>query len=338
MDMRSKLFAPLLLAAAAPALIFGVTSSPAAAADPVYRVGFEQTAIPDPGHAPISGIIWYPTTAEAHNIRLGPPAIKSAPTSPTAQPGLAMIVISHGTGAAAISHIDTAIALAEAGFIVVTPTHSGDNFQDESNVGKPAWFADRSRHVVRAIDFLTGDWRGASNVDKSKIGIFGFSAGAMTALIAIGGEPDLGRLAPHCAKQPEFACRLFPDSDAAVETPSWSHDPRIAAAVIAAPGLGFLFGPESLASVKAPVQLWAGSDDEIVPYASNTANVRALLPKSTEYRQVPGAGHLSFLAPCPDPSVMPAICTDQPGFDRMAFHTELNAALVAFFRKQLAAR
>lgn len=338
MDKRNKLFAPLLLAVAAPALIFAVIPSAAVAADPDYRVGFEQAAIPDPGHAPISAIIWYPTTAEARDVRLGPVAIKAAPDAPIAKPGLAMIVISHGTGAAAISHIDTAIALAEAGFIVVTPTHGGGNFQDESNVGKPAWFADRSRHVVRAIDFLTGDWRGASNVDKTKIGIFGFSAGAMTALIAIGGEPDLGRLAPNCAKQPEFACRLFPDSDAAVETPPWLHDRRISAAAIAAPGLGFLFGPDSLAKVKAPVQLWAGSDDEIVPYASNTANVRALLPKSTEYRQVPGAGHLSFLAPCPDPSVMPAICTDQPGFDRMAFHTELNAALVAFFRKQLAAR
>lgn len=337
MDLRNKLFTPLLLAAAALAMIFAVISSPAVAADPVYRVGFEQAAMPDPGYSPISAIIWYPTTAEARDVRVGPVAIKAAPGAPIATPDLPMIVISHGTGAGAISHIDTAIALAEAGFIVVTPTHSGDNFQDESNVGKPAWFADRSRHVVRAIDFMTGDWRGSWNVDESKIGIFGFSAGAMTALIAIGGEPDLGRLASHCAKQPEFACRLFPASDGAVETPSWSHDPRIAVAAIAAPGLGFLFGTDSLVKVKAPVQLWAGSDDEIVPYASNTANVRALLPKSTEYRQVPGAGHLSFLAPCPDPSVMPAICTDKPEFDRAAFHAEFNAALVAFFRKQMAA-
>lgn len=87
--------------------------------------------------------------------------------------------------------------------------------------------------------------------------------------------------------------------------------------------------------MKAPVQLWAGSDDEIIPCASNTANVRALLPKSTEYRQVPGAGHLSFLAPCPDPRVMPATCIEKPGFDRAALHAELNAALVAFFCKQL---
>lgn len=337
MNVKSRLFAPLLMATVTAAAALAILPAPALAAEQMYQVGFEQIAIPDADHVPIAAIIWYPTAAEARDIQVGPVAIKAVPSGPIARSGLPMVIISHGTGAGAISHIDTAIALAQAGFVVVTPTHSGDNYQDESNVGKPAWLADRSRHIVRTIDFMLGRWREASNIDNNKIGIFGFSAGATTALIAIGGEPDLGRLAPHCAKQSEFACRLFPAPDAAIGNPSWSHDPRISAAAIAAPGLGFLFGPDSLAKVKTPVQIWAGSDDEIVPYASNTANVRALLPETTEYRQVQDAGHLSFLAPCPDPSVMPAICTDKPGFDRTAFHAELNAALITFFRAKLAA-
>jgi predicted dienelactone hydrolase len=32
------------------------------------------------------------------------------------------------------------------------------------------------------------------------------------------------------------------------------------------------------------------------------------------------------------------ICDDPPGFDRTAFHRDFNAAIVAFFRKQLDAR
>lgn len=337
MNVKIRLFAPLLMATVTASAALAILPATAVAAERMYQVGFEQAAIPDTDHPPIAAIIWYPTTAEARDVQIGPVAIKAAPSAPVARSGLPMVIISHGTGAGSISHIDTAIALARAGFVVVTPTHSGDNYQDESSVGKPAWLADRSRHIVRTIDFMLGKWRGASNIDKDKIGIFGFSAGATAALVAIGGEPDLGRLAPHYAKQPEFACRLFPAPDAAVKNPSWSHDPRISAAAIAAPGLGFLFGPDSLAKVKTPVQIWAGSDDEIVPYASNTANVRALLPKTTEYRQVQGAGHLSFLAPCPEPSVMPAICTDKPGFDRTAFHAELNAAVINFFRAKLAA-
>lgn len=337
MALNVKMIFPIFVATLL-SIMSSVPLVPSAfAAQQAYQVGFEQALIPDPDHAPISAIIWYPTTAVARDVQVGPITIQAAPGAPIAGPGLPMVIVSHGTGAGAISHLDTAMALAHAGYIVVTPTHTGDNFENESMVGQPGWFVDRSRHIVSTIDFMLVDWRGAQSVNKKRIGIFGFSAGATTALIAIGGEPDLRRLAPHCAGQPEFACRLFRDPDATVATPSWSHDSRIAAAAIAAPGLGFLFGPDSLAKVKVPVQLWAGGNDETVPYASNTANIRQLLPTKPEFHEVEGAGHLSFLAPCPDPSIIPAICTDRPDFDRSAFHDKLNTALIEFFNRSLTA-
>ncbi|MGB5078291.1 MAG: dienelactone hydrolase family protein [Sphingorhabdus sp.] len=337
MALNFKMIVSVFMATVLSALSYAPLVPSALAAEQGNQVGVEQASIPDPDHAPISAIVWYPTKAEARDVQVGPIAIKAAPGAPIAGPALPMVLVSHGTGAGETSHIDTAMALARAGYIVVTPTHTGDNFQDDSIVGRAAWFADRSRHIVRTIEFMRGDWRGAQSVDQGRIGIFGFSAGATTTLIAIGGEPDLGRLAPHCAKQPEFVCQLFRTAEAQVTTPAWSHDPRIAAAAIAAPGLGFLFGPGSLAKVKAPVQLWAGGNDEIVPFASNTANVRQLLPTTPEFHMVEGASHLSFLAPCPDPSIFPAICTDRPGFDRSAFHDNLNSALIAFFNRSLTA-
>lgn len=337
MALKTKMILQAFLAILLPILSNAILISAALAAEQAYQVGFEQASIPDPDHTPISAIIWYPTKAEARDVQVGPVKIQAAPSAPIAGHGLPMIVLSHGTGAGAISHIDTAMAFAHAGYIVVTPMHTGDNFENESIVGQPAWFVDRTRHIVSTIDFMLGDWRGRQNVEKKRIGIFGFSAGATTALIAIGGEPDLRRLAPHCAKHSEFACRLFRDHDATVTTPSWPHDSRIAAAAIAAPGLGFLFGPDSLANVKVPVQLWAGGNDETVPYASNTANIRQLLPTKPEFHEVEGAGHLAFLAPCADPSIIPAICIDRPGFDRSAFHDKLNTALIEFFNRSLAA-
>jgi hypothetical protein len=33
----------------------------------------------------------------------------------------------------------------------------------------------------------------------------------------------------------------------------------------------------------------------------------------------------------------PFLCTDPSGFDRAAFHTELNAQMLAFFRRNLPA-
>jgi predicted dienelactone hydrolase len=81
--------------------------------------------------------------------------------------------------------------LAEAGFVVVAPMHPGDNFRNSSLVGRPEWLADRSRHVSQMIDFMFATWEGRARLVRDRVGIFGFSAGATTALISIGGVPDL---------------------------------------------------------------------------------------------------------------------------------------------------
>src|SRR3546814_11438060 len=104
----------------------------------------------------------------------------------------------------------------------------------------------------------------------------------------MGGVPDLGRVSKHCAERPEFVCKLRRAGPPLRNPgpPGWTHDRRIAAAVLAAPGLGFTFEPEGLSAVEAPVQLWAGADDQIVPYATNAGTVRRLLPNRSEERRV----------------------------------------------------
>ena len=111
-------------------------------------------------------------------------------------------------------------------------------------------------------------------------------------------------------------------------------DSRIKAAVVAAPGLGFAMGPNGLASVRVPIQLWSGDRDDKVPYATNAKPVREALGSRVEFRSVPDAGHFSFLVPC---GVLkpPGICSDPAQFDRQAFHTTMNASVVAFFETNM---
>ena len=293
-------------------------------------VAVQQVAIGASGQR-MALVIWHPATSAE-----SPTGGEAGAVPGVSGENLPLVIISHGTGAGPMAHIDTAQALAGAGFVVAAPMHRGDNFQDDSSVGRPEWMANRSRDVSSAIDFMLHEWAGRAHLDASRVGIFGMSAGATTALISAGGVPDLGRLAPHCAAQREFVCNIIPpQADAAgAPPPRWTHDPRIAAAVIAAPGLGFLFEPAGLANVRTPVQLWVGTEDDTVPYASNAAVVRRLLPEPPDFHSVEGAVHLSFLAPC-TPETPPQLCQDRKGFDRSAFHQSFNRSVTAFFRQHL---
>jgi predicted dienelactone hydrolase len=303
------------------------------AIEPSRPVGFQRIAIADPGHSPIAAAVWYPTNAKPGFMLLGTGGQRVATDAPVEGNQLPLIVFSHGTNASAVSHADTAIALAEKGFIVVAPTHPGDTFQAASQVEK--WLIDRSRHVQRTVDAALTTWKDREHIDPDRIGLFGFSAGATTALINVGGKPDLARIWSHCSAHPEFVCQTTsPREYRNVEPGDWQQDKRIRAAVLAAPGLGFTFEPSGVAEVNVPVQLWAGSADTTVPVATNAGLIRDLLGRRAELQVVPGAAHFSFLMPCG--LLGPReLCQDAKGFDRAAFHQTFNSKVIRFFSAHL---
>jgi predicted dienelactone hydrolase len=218
-------------------------------------------------------------------------------------------------------------------------THTGDNYRDHSNEVR---LQDRPRHVGATIDYVLAQWRGHAAIDAAKIGVFGFSAGGFTALVAIGGKPDFSRIDPYCGAHAQtFLCQILQAHGIAHVAPvpptAWRADPRIRAAVIAAPALGFTFSPDGLRGITAPVQLWAAADDRVLPVADYTEPVRAALPQPPDYHLVQMAGHYDFLAPCTAALAQIAsdICADPSGFDRAAFHAAFNAAVVQFFTRTL---
>jgi predicted dienelactone hydrolase len=303
------------------------------AIEPSRPVGFQRLAIADPGHSPITAAVWYPTNAKPGFMLLGTGGLRVATDAPVEGNRLPLVVFSHGTAGSAGSHADTAMALAEKGFIVIAPTHPGDTFQAASDVEQ--WLVNRSRHLGRTIDTALTTWKDRQHVDPDRIGIFGFSAGATTALISIGGKPDLSRIWSQCASQPEFICQTTSPQAYRHRGPTaWQGDGRIRAAVLAAPGLGFTFARAGLSGVKVPVQIWAGSDDETVPPATNAGLLRNLLGQRAEMHVVPGAVHFSFLMPCG--LLGPReLCGDPNGFDRPAFHRQFNSEVVRFFETKL---
>jgi predicted dienelactone hydrolase len=315
-------------------------------ATPALSAGFERVTVPDPSGAPLEVGIWYPSKDPTTPQRLGLFEQTVANGGAVAGRGLPLIVMSHGTGGSFEGHYDTALALAEAGLVVAAVTHTGDNYRDRTQVSR---LENRPHHIKVLIDHMLASWQHRDTIDPSRIGMFGFSAGGFTALVAIGGTPDMSTVAPYCAAHPdEWSCRLIKEGDISVSANTtgqsttvldWVQDPRIAAAVIASPALGYAFSAKSLSAVTVPIQLWRGDSDEILPHPNYAQAVYDRLSVKPECHVVPNAGHFAFLAPCTLSlaAMVPEICHDPEGFDRMAFHREFNLAVVTFFKAKLPA-
>ena len=306
------------------------------------EVGFEQLTIPDGAEKPLTVGVWYPTDVPATPQPLATFTQTVAIGARAAGDHLPLVVMSHGTGGWYGEHYDTALALARAGFVVAAVTHTGDNYQDHSQALQ-IW--KRPEQIHRLIDYMLDGWAQRQTLDANRVGVFGFSAGGFTALAAAGGTADLSLVAPHCLKVPTaFECGLVGKASADnASRPSpprsaFVHDPRIKAAVVAAPALGYTFGREGLADVRMPLQLWRAQDDHLLPNPDYAQAVRDDLPRPPEYHVVANADHFDFLAPC-DATLAastPMICAERPGFNRAAFHAEFNAAVVQFFKRTLA--
>ncbi|HEX8047981.1 alpha/beta hydrolase family protein [Rhizobium sp.] len=298
-----------------------------------HAAGFQPIEMPGDGSLPaIKGGVWYPCAQPVGDIKVGPFTTAATKDCPVTGEKLPLVVISHGRGGTFIGHHDTAEILADAGFVVVAISHPGDNALDKSRIDDPSVFLERPTDIKRTIDFMLGSWLNAGKIDAARIGFFGFSRGGYTGLVAIGANPHFGKRLKICEGNDSAMC----DQVHKGELPELTHDPRIKAAVIADP-LSVFFASDSFKAVKVPVQLW-GSErggDGVTP--ESVVAIANELPTRPEFHTVPNSQHFDFLTPCPAELIKtaPVICADGPDFDRAAFHREFNAAVLAFFRKQL---
>lgn len=284
----------------------------------------------------LDGAVWSPCDTPPVTMVLRRTEVPGAKDCPVVGNQLPLVVISHGGRGWYGGHHDTAAALADSGFVVAAVTHPDADGR--------RWQTDRPAAIKKLIDFMLNEWSGHAQLDGGRIGFFGFSRGGYTGLVLIGGEPDFRRVVPHCQQvpsdpicTPQKGTKAQRRSKSAADALPFTHDPRIKAAVIAAP-LGLVFSPEGLEDVTVPVQLWRPENDELAIHPYNAEAVYQALPVEADYRVVSGAGHFTVLAPCTElqAQAIPALCQDEDGFDRVAFHKEFNAEILVFFQKHLA--
>jgi predicted dienelactone hydrolase len=304
-----------------------------------FNAGLAELSVTDPveGGA-MRAIVLYPTEAPAGTTRKGSYEIEAVEGVPPAHGPFPLVLVSHGTGGSQLGHHDSLTFFARHGFVAAAVMHPRDNFLDTSGFGTDLQYKGRPLHMRALLDAALADPVYGSIVDKDRIGIMGFSAGGYTALVLIGGQPDMGKFADYCREQPDdrMMCgaggpkNLRPDLD-------YVHEPRIKAAVLMAPALGFVFDRASLANVRVPARLYRPTEDAVLRHPYNAERVREMLPTPPEYVEVEGAGHYVFLAPCAEAlrRIAPDICNDPNGIDRKALHARFNAEMVVFFDRTL---
>lgn len=301
-------------------------------------VGFQVVRV-ESQSGPVAVAILYPTTGTPRPTTfMGASLLSVARDGPVRGTALPIVVMSHGNNGSALSHVDLAMDLASAGYVVAAPTHAGDNYADQSRQSSPSLFSQRADQMRATVDYLLKHWAGSSHIDRERIGAYGMSAGAFTVLTLVGATPRMASIQEHCRRSPEFICAVLRQTKSPLlSDPSgagqFATDPRIKAASISAPGLGFTF-VGGLGGVTVPVQLWWGDKDDIVPFATNAKVIADGLGDRAEVHKLEGARHFSFLAPCR--LLKPAgPCMDVSGFDRERAHQRMNSEVISFFNRAL---
>jgi predicted dienelactone hydrolase len=267
-----------------------------------------------------------------------------------------LILLSHGTGGSSASVAWLGKALAEQGYIVAVVNHHGNTAAEKKILlqGFTIWW-ERPVDISAVIDLLLCDRYFGPKIDKSNIGVAGFSLGGYTALACIGARLEIEKWRDYAKNNPNDPISHLPpespyskkDLDSYLTTNadflrslhnanSSFLDKRIKAAYVIAPVLGPIVSNESLNSISVPVKIVVGgSDDQGIP-SKNAIKFHNEIPNS-KIIIIKDARHYTFLS---QGNFLGRIIArdfvgDPKGVNRKEIQEFVSNDAIAFFQKEL---
>lgn len=317
MKIRSILAAALLAMTASSALAGPVGELHRTAQRP-------EAAMRDAGGSPDVRItIWYPARTDSREepLTIGPPGhplfevASAAPDAPFAGKRAPVLLLSHGFGGSARMMGWFGVAMAREGYVVIAVDHPGNNGADPMTIPGALMFWERPGDLQAALSLAASDPVIGPNIDLSRVGVAGFSAGGFTALVAAGARVDLPRMVAFCQSHPDDGvCRPqveFPisaeDQAKAMASPAFAGAerraaqdhaiPQVRAAFAMAPAIVQALDPASLSRMRAPAMIVAGKADTVAPPGTN-AEVAARAIPNAKIELLAQVGHYDFLSDC----------------------------------------
>jgi len=129
--------------------------------------------------------------------------------------------------------------------------HPGDTYFDVPLRGSVGVCRSFGRH--KAFDrFHACHVPPAPDIDRPRIGFYGFSRGGYTGLVSFGGNPDWACATEFCQRSSAYCCEKIRRKEFPVQASHTTRGSKLASSPTA---LSIFFTGDSLASVSVPVQL-----------------------------------------------------------------------------------
>jgi predicted dienelactone hydrolase len=306
-------------------------------------------------HGPVT--VFYPSSSPAVATTRGPFTVTVAVDGSPSLGNRRLVMFSHGSGGAPWPLADFATSLVDAGFIVAMPEHAGDNYKDHSNVGPATWKL-RPSEVSQAIDAIQADTHFAGLVDFTQVGVYGTSAGGLTAITLAGARWSPANFMRHCVAHMDEdfpACVGLITSlkgnwfdSVKLTVARWVHrlrfddetwqshtDPRIKAVIASVP----IAAPIDMASIAQPRIAVALVQSEFDPWLAprfHSKKLQTACASCVDIPNLPNSGHGTLMSPWPlavAQSNSPLLA-DPPGFDRTQLPL-VYARMTEFFKDKL---
>jgi predicted dienelactone hydrolase len=306
---------------------------------------------------PLQTMIWYPAEKDVKTSEQTIAIFKTGnykidATFNTDRKRFPLIVVSHGTGGSSASIAWLCTKLASAGYVVAAVNHHGNTGAESKYLieGFMLWW-ERAADIHVLIDNLITDPLLGPRIDSDKIGVSGFSIGGYTALATIGARLDIERWKPYCSgNEGDPICHLPPEANYKMEEVWWAlennqkvHyswpkgnqnylDQRIKAAFVIAPVVGPIITKESLRSIRVPVRLVVGSNDDQAVPSMNAIPFSKLIP-TNELEVLPRVTHYTFLSEGTwwGKIIAGKFLNDPTGIDRHEIQKRVSGEAVGFF-------
>ena len=313
-------------------------------ADEPYNVGFRTIGyVSNNIQKKIDINVWYPSIAKPREVTYSPWILNVARGSKIVNGKFPLIILSHDSPATRFSYHDTANYLASYGFIVAALTHPNDNFNKMDQAFTWRQLAERANDISLTIDILLNNRDFNQNIDKNRIGIVGYGAGATTALLLGGALPNCNTWPGYCSRHPnnDIVCNNWAQSrinNMCQEFPLKKSlaDQRIKSIVAISPAFPMIFDKNSLQYFYPSLLMILVQKNSLNHEVFQEKNIKSILPKTTHIL-IDDADDASLMAPCPKEIMyeIPEICRSVSPSTRRSIHLQIYNELENFFLNYL---